>query len=635
MKRKIQNIKKISVIISITLLMISSCSESFLEPKPLSFYAPENVLVNEEGLQAVLDKALTSLRVEMCNDQPPFLVNLKYSDVAVDGSTDKATPWQDLNSQMLPDGKLDDFAYTRIGWYWDDSYKIIKDCNTVINRIDAAEFSSDARKNTLLSGAYFLRAYRYYEKTLQYGDVPLVLEEVTTPRVDFLTTTKESIWKKMIKDLEFAVQNVPESDQVSKGQVTKAACKHLLAKYYLLEGRFDDAIKQTSDIINGGVHHLMTQRFGVDKNIEEKDVIWDLHRIDNKSIGENREGLLMLIERYGADITYGGYNSTNAGWDKAGVQTMRNVVPNYGQTGIIKTPNGANGMTDKAGVEIGLVEKYGRGVARIRPSGYSMYKIWNYNGVTDWADYRHKKDNGNWITMEMLVYNNPALKGKNEWYGKNLKLYSDDGVLLCLDTIRSWFQWPHYKVWAVDPDAVQPAGGPGDWYLYRLAETYLLRAEAYVWKKEWQKAADDINIIRQRANAQYMYTAADVQQQGIGAVLDERNRELFYEEARKVELTRMAITFARTGIACYNGKTYSMGNISQDNFWYDRVIEKSDFYNKNISTAYGNHFTCSPYHIFWPIPSYAINANTGGVINQNEGYPGTERNVPPLVYNGE
>jgi hypothetical protein len=92
-------------------------------------------------------------------------------------------------------------------------------------------------------------------------------------------------------------------------------------------------------------------------------------------------------------------------------------------------------MTDKAGVEIGLVEKYGRGVARIRPSGYSMYKIWNYNGVTDWADYRHKKDNGNWITMEMLVYNNPALKGKNEWYGKNLKLYSDDGVLLCLDTI--------------------------------------------------------------------------------------------------------------------------------------------------------------------------------------------------------
>lgn len=620
---KSKNIYLIILSVSITFLLSSSCKESFLEPKPLSFYAPENVLVDEAGLQAVLDNALSSVRDEICTDQAPFLCNLKYSDVAVDGSTDKATPWQDLNKQMMPDANNNHAAHTKIGWYWDNSYKIIKDCNTVITRIDDATFSSEPRKNALLGSAYFFRAYRYYEKTLQYGDVPLVLEELKAPRVDFYTTSKESIWKKMIKDLEFAVQYVPEANQTAKGQVTKAACKTLLAKYYLLEGRFDDAIKQTSDVIDGGIHHLQTQRFGVDKSNAAKDVIWDLFRVDNKSIGENTESLWMTIDRYGMD------------GNTSGVKTMRNVVPNYGQTGIIKTPNGANGMTDKAGVEIGLVEQYGRGIARIRPSGYSMYNVWVQNGVTDWNDYRHRKDNGNWITMEMLTYNNPALKGKNEWYDKNLQLYAANGSLLCLDTIRSWFQWPHYKIWVEDPDEVQPQGGPGDWYILRLAETYLIRAEAYIWKEQWQKAADDINIIRQRAKAQYMYTATDLQQQKIGAVLDERNRELYLEEARKVELTRMAITYARTGIQCYNGKTYSMDRISQDNFWYDRVIEKSDFYNKNVPTKYGNLFTCSPHHIFWPVPSYAINSNTGGVINQNEGYPGTERNVPPLVYDGE
>ena len=606
-----------------TLIFASSCKESFLEPEPLSFYAPENVLVDEEGLQAVLDNALASVRDEMCTDQSPFLCNLKYSDVAVDGSTDKATPWQDLNKQMLPDGQNNHAAYTKIGWYWDRSYKIIKDCNTVITRIDDAEFESEASKNKLLGSAYFFRAYRYYAMTLQYGDVPLVLEELKEPRVDFYTTTKESIWEKMIHDLEFSVQYVPEANEVAKGQVTKAACKHLLAKYYLLEGRFDDAIKQTSDIINSGVHSLMTQRFGVDKNDAEKDVIWDLFRIDNKSLGENTEGLWMAIDRYGMD------GNTN------GVKSMRNAVPMYGLTGVIKTPNGANGMTDKPGVEIGLVENYGRGIARIRPTGYSQYDIWNIDGVTDWTDYRHRKENGNWMTMEMLVYNNPVLKGKNEYYGKNLQKFADNGTLLCLDTIRAWFQWPHYKVWIEDPDQVQPQGGPGDWYIYRLAETYLLRAEAHVWKGEWQKAADDVNIIRERANAEYMYTAADIQEQTIGAVLDERNRELYLEEARKVELSRMAVIYARTGISCYNGKTYSMEQISQDNFWYDRVNEKSDMYNKNIPTSYGNVFTCSPFHIFWPIPSYAINSNTGGIINQNEGYPGTEKNVPPLVYEGE
>jgi hypothetical protein len=622
MKPNRRNIAAGSVLI--TLLLLSSCSESFLKPEPLSFYAPENVLVNEKGLQAVLDNVLVKLRDEYCTDQAPFLVNLKYSDVAVDGSTDKATPWQDLNNQMLPDGKYNDNAYTKIGWYWDESYRTIKDCNTVITRIGNATFSSEASKNNILGSALFMRAYHYYAKTLQYGDVPLVLEELTEPKLDFYTTTKESIWKKMIMDLEFAVLNVPEANLTKKGQVTKGACKHLLAKYYLLTGRFDDAIRLTSEVIDGGIHKLNTARFGVDKGIATKDVIWDMFRIENKSIAGNTEGLLIAIDRYGV------LGSTT------GANSMRNISPNWGATGIIKTPNGANGLSDAAKCEIGLVEKYGRGVARIRPTYYAQASIWTINGAQDNIDYRHNSDNGNWVNMERLVYNNPVLKSSNNpWYGKNIQLRSDTKTLLCIDTIRMWFSWPHYKVWVPDPDRVQPQGGPGDWYIIRLAETYLLRAEAYIWKNEWQKAANDINVIRQRANAKYMYTASDIQTKKIGAVLDERARELYYEELRKVELTRIAIIYATTGIPCYNGKIYSLDKISDDNFWYDRIVEVSDFYNKSAKTPYGNVFTCSPKHIFWPVPSYAINSNTGGIINQNKGYPGTAKNVAPLVYTGK
>ncbi len=625
MKLNMKNIKSIGSMLFAFLLLIS-CSKSFLEPQPLSFYAPENVLINEKGLQAVVDNALLKFRDEYCVDQAPFLVNLKYSDVAVDGSTDKATPWQDLNNQMMPDGTNFDNAFTKIGWYWDNSYQIIKDCNTVISRIDKATFSSDASKKTILGSAYFIRAYRYYSKTLQYGDVPFVLDELTEPKLDFYSTTKESIWQKMILDLEYAAQNVPEANLVKKGQVTKAACKHLLAKYYLLVGRFDDAIKVTSEVIDGGLHKLNTQRFGTDKAIVTKDVVWDMFRIENKSIASNTEGLLMTIDRYGID-----------GNSITGVNSMRNIAPNYGLTGIIKTPNGANGLSDAAKMEIGLVEKYGRAVARIRPTYYSQQGVWTMSGVVDYTDYRHKISNGNWVTMEQLVYNNPALKtSNNPWYGKNLQLRTDAGALLCNDTIRCWFSWPHYKVWVPDPDKVQPAGGPGDWYIMRLAETYLLRAEAYIWKGEWQKAANDINTIRQRANAQYMYTVGDIQTKKIGAVLDERARELYYEELRKVELTRIAIIYAKTGIPCYNGKVYTLDKLSDDNFWYDRVTEVSDFYNnKKVKTPYGNYFTCSPYHIFWPVPSYAINSNTGGIINQNKGYPGVQRNVAPLVYQGK
>ena len=63
--------------IILIILLAGSCSESFLAPDPLSFYAPENVLVDQDGLQAVLDNALRQLREEYCTDQAPFLVNYK------------------------------------------------------------------------------------------------------------------------------------------------------------------------------------------------------------------------------------------------------------------------------------------------------------------------------------------------------------------------------------------------------------------------------------------------------------------------------------------------------------------------------------------------------------------------------
>lgn len=70
------------------------------------------------------------------------------------------------------------------------------------------------------------------------------------------------ILKQLKKDLEFAVQWVP--DNVPKGEVTKGACLHLLTKIDLALGDFDDAIQAATQLINSGVYHLMTQRFGQD-----------------------------------------------------------------------------------------------------------------------------------------------------------------------------------------------------------------------------------------------------------------------------------------------------------------------------------------------------------------------------------
>ena len=168
-------------------------------------------------------------------------------------------------------------------------------------------------------------------------------------------------------------------------------------------------------------------------------------------------------------------------------------------------------------------------------------------------------------------------------------------------------------------------GGNTDWYVMRLAETYLIRAEAYVWKGDLASAAADVNAVRTRAKCA-PYTAANM---SIATILDERARELYYEEGRKTELTRIAYLFAKTGKP-YNGKTYSLTNFSTSNFMVDRILEKNIFYRTNFITIHQDVFRISQYHVLWPIPQSSISGNTDGRINQNIGYSGAELNVPAL-----
>ena len=114
--------------------------------------------------------------------------------------------------------------------------------------------------------------------------------------------------------------------------------------------------------------------------------------------------------------------------------------------------------------------------------------------------------------------------------------------------------------------------------------------------------------------------------------MDERAKELFMEEHRKCELTRISTIFAKTGKPAYNGKTYTMNNISENSFFYDRIIEKCNFYRNGVKSKNGQTYTFVPRLIFLPIPANAINANTLGHINQNVGYTGSETNIPPKVY---
>ena len=74
-----------------------------------------------------------------------------------------------------------------------------------------------------------------------------------------------------------------------------------------------------------------------------------------------------------------------------------------------------------------------------------------------------------------------------------------------------------------------------------------------------------------------------------------------------------------------------MANFGTKNFFFDRIMEKTDWYNKGVKANNGQEYTMSAYHVLWPIPVASIQSNTQGIINQNFGYSGYENNVPPLT----
>ncbi|MBA3672893.1 MAG: RagB/SusD family nutrient uptake outer membrane protein, partial [Gemmatimonadaceae bacterium] len=110
------------------------------------------------------------------------------------------------------------------------------------------------------------------------------------------------------------------------------------------------------------------------------------------------------------------------------------------------------------------------------------------------------------------------------------------------ETINDRF-WPSTRKWDwSDPANVAIDPQYNDQPYLRLAETYLLLAEAQMKQGNVTGAATNLNIIRARAGA----TPIAAAQVNLDFILEERSRELVTEEERRFTLLRTGTWFART-----------------------------------------------------------------------------------------
>ena len=634
-------------------LAISSCSKEFLQPDPLSIYIPNETFNTESGLlsaMAICDRHLKGYWATDHNEMLTLGTEYIFSELMVASNTDKRSMLADVANMLTPTS--DNSTHQNLDrsnslWYlWDETYKGISYANTIIKYVDQVQTLSEQDRNAYKGRAYFHRAFRYMALVFEYGDVPLVTTIIDVPKQNYRSTKRDAILQMITKDMEFAVQWVPDQKNMNLiGLINKGACRMLLAKCYLAIGEYQKAKEQTDILIDQSGYALMTESFGTFNDGGEaqtwpitRNVIWDMHRPENKLIASNREVIMGMPNR-GADAE-----------SFVKMLTMRILYP-FVFDSRIQTTDGKQALLNikrnsgDYNAKYDYMRAFGRGIATFRPTSFQTQGVWSVNGKPDEGDLRHSSKMGNWVRMEDYKVNNKASKD----FGKPVTLKDPaTGKLLCSDTIRRWYDVPHYKFFLDDPvsesnisgsDGSRGAtnGGIADWYLYRLAEAYLLRAEAkYYINPSDGTIKDDLNAVRQRAKCTELYQGAV----SIGDIMNERARELYWEEWRNVELKRVSLCLARSGKPDEWGNAYNLDNFDKQSgtdanggsYWYQRIMHYS-LYNKGVihvnATGLSDiKYTMDKKNMYWPIPNVAITSNIKGQLKQNYGYDGYNPATP-------
>lgn len=485
-----------SLLLLLLVFMAVSCNDDYLTEIPKDFLAPDNTYVDQAGFEAALTGLYGNARSYQVSWQ-----GLHEKEWQVLHGQGADVGYHSFNNQWLSDYTIvNSFNSTALS-FWRKSYSIIKDANVIITRAEGEQVElTTEQKNEIVAQARFFRAFAYRVLVWFYGDVPIIREELTAPKLDFVRDPADQVIAFMLEDLEFASQNLPTANP--KGaRLSKAAADYLLAETYNATQQWDKAIEAAGRILNDAQYDLMYDRFG---SMTDKpgDVYWDLFRLGNqdRSAG-NKENIFAW--QFEFDVDGGAAISVERAW---GPFLERNKTPD-GKQAILKD------------------DRLGRPVAFVRITPWVETEMWD--------DFDNDIRNSEFNVQRVFLINNP----ESAHFGEPIEQTEANYVRELFPYFKK-FTHPHGHPQGYD------TGGRvyNDWYVFRVAGVYLLRAEAYLGKGDNASAAADINMVRGRSNAKPV-DAGDVD---IDYILDERGRELLGEEYRRVTLSRTGKLVERT-----------------------------------------------------------------------------------------
>jgi len=234
---------------SILLILLSGCSEDFLDRQPLDQIVSTNFYQSEEDAMKALIAVYDALQYQSSPgiSWAPFLTMSDIlSDHAYAGGGDA--------NDGLDENELNTFniATTNVIVHslWAKNYTGIYRANLLLEKIAGIDANEDF-KNQVIAECQFLRAYFYFELVKMFENIPLLTETIKAPSQYSQTqNTVDEVYNQISLDLVEAIDALPELTMGNNnGRITKWSASALLARVYLFYKGVYGADLKAADVI--------------------------------------------------------------------------------------------------------------------------------------------------------------------------------------------------------------------------------------------------------------------------------------------------------------------------------------------------------------------------------------------------
>lgn len=246
----------------------------------------DNFFKDAESIEKVVDGAYNLMAAENFYGRKLPLSLMLRSDMVAIG--DETTPSRRI--------EVDEFTATSssqmVPSIWRQAELIIGNANNSISGVNRFEEKTDELL-ALEGQARFLKAFVYYHLVRVFGPVPFYPVELDLSIRDFSRESEDFIYERIIEDLEFAIDNLPNtSSGISGARPSKGTALAYLASVHLTLGNWQEAYDNAKMVIDNSA------QFGYALAPDLQDVF---DAIKSENTPEN----IFVIDFTGADATEG------------------------------------------------------------------------------------------------------------------------------------------------------------------------------------------------------------------------------------------------------------------------------------------------------------------------------------------